>query len=559
MISLLEEYIANQGLPLPLFGAKGMLSVTDLMQQLACGMVTCAATSPYAIMQINTMATKWLGADPQALVGQPLLASLPDSGGAWAAAIARTAQTGEIVRLDTFTAQWPDGTRRTMTILCMPVHQFSGAAPNEIVSILIDIPTEAVATPLHSSDSPRNELHRMEDAVAHIPIPIWIFDTRGRVRFVNEATLRLFHVDGFDQFVALVGLTIPEQSARLRPRMTSPATIANVTEQSFSTRSLERLATEGAEANWASDRRRQEAEQITSGELAISRALSRRKVTNQLISLVHPILDTEIIVRAAAAPIFNQSGHAIGAYYITEDVTEEMLLHGQRDAILAIAGHDLRNPLTPAKLLLQQLQRKLTRAGGFERELLDIDRVMDQFLRIQIIANDLDAVAATARGDLLDVAKSCNLTALAESVAAAQVQRHPEVRVTVQSMPTTISGGWGRRHMEQVLAMLIASSARRTPPGHTVTVRLKQLRNRARVEITDQGEPMTPERLEAWNQALSRGGAVLAFADGGDLDLSIVQTLLNLYHSRLQISIKPRQGTTFGFLLPSPIEQSDEN
>jgi signal transduction histidine kinase len=382
---------------------------------------------------------------------------------------------------------------------------------------------------------------------------------RGRVRFVNEATLRLFRVDTFDQFVALVGLTIPEQAARLRPRMTSPTTIADVTEKSFSSRNLDRLTTDGAEPLWASDRRREEAEQLTHGELAISRALGRRRVTNQIISMVHPTLETEIIVRAAAAPIMNQMGRPIGAYYITEDVTEEMLLHGQRDAMLAIAGHDLRNPLTPAKLLLQQLQRKLTRAGGFDRELGDIDRVMEQLQRIQQIANDLDAVSATARGDILDLPKSCDLTALCQAAAQTQMQRHPEVRVHVQSTPAPILGGWGRRHMEQVLAMLVASAARRTPSGRSVNIRLKQLRNRVRVEVADQGEPMAPERLEAWNQVLNRGGAVLAFADGGDLDLSVVQTLLSLYRSKLQVAVKPRQGTTFWFMLPLPAEpQSDD-
>ena len=556
---MLEEYIAKQDLPIEVLGASGMVSVVDLVQHIACGIVTCAAMPPYLITHINAIAAEWVNGEPHSLIGQPLVTTMPGNGGEWLDAISRTIATGTSVRLDGLTARWPDDKVRGMTIICLPVPERDGAAITQVLSLLIDTPSTAlVPTSSAATDSPRSELRRLEDALISIPIPLWLFDMRGRVRFVNEATLRLFRVDTFDQFVALVGLTIPEQAARLRPRMTSPTTIADVTEKSFSTRNLDRLGADGAETLWASDRRREEAEQLTHGELAISRALGRRRVTNQIISMVHPTLETEIIVRAAAAPIVNQTGRPIGAYYITEDVTEEMLLHGQRDAMLAIAGHDLRNPLTPAKLLLQQLQRKLTRAGGFDRELGDIDRVMEQLQRIQQIANDLDAVSATARGDILDLPRSCDLTALCQAAAQTQMQRHPEVRVHVQSIPTPIVGGWGRRHIEQVLAMLVASAARRTPAGRSVNIRLKQLRNRVRVEIADQGEPMAPERLEAWNQVLSRGGAVLAFADGGDLDLSVVQTLLSLYRSKLQVGVKPHQGTTFWFMLPLPAEQQGD-
>ncbi|HKD76866.1 MAG TPA: HAMP domain-containing sensor histidine kinase, partial [Ktedonobacterales bacterium] len=419
----------------------------------------------------------------------------------------------------------------------------------QVLSFLVETPNASPAT-----RAPRDELHQLEASLANFPLPLWLFDGRGRLRFVNEATLRLFHVETFSAFVGLIGLTVAEQEARLRPRLTSTAIIANITEKCFTTGSLERLASDGPDDGqiWASERRRAVTEPITRDELAISRALGKHAVTNQLISMIHPQQDTEIIVRASAAPILNPSGRVIGACYITEDVTDEMLLHGQRDATLAITGHDVRNQLTSAKARLQLLQRRLDRAGADERDMSAISGVLEQIQRIDQITSDLDAMAAITRGDTLDDSKACDIVALSHEVAQMQMQRHPEVRVQVQSLPDTIKGSWGRRHLKYVLSMVVSSAARRTPSGRSVTVRLKQLRHQVRVEVLDQGEALPPDRLEAWNAVLARGEAILAFEEGNDLDLSIVQMLLSLYRSRLQVSARPRQGMTLWFTLPMP-------
>jgi len=535
-----------------------MLSVDELMQHISCGMVVCLAEPPFTITQINPLATAWAGVteDAAALIGKPLIAFAPQAMAEWEEAIVQAAEQRESLRIDMHAAQWPDGKLRAMTALCVPIPL---SVPQSVLTMLIDSPALSLIPAAPAESIRGGELRQMEDALAHIPIPLWLFDTRGRVRFVNAATLALFKVKSFDEFVELVGLTLPDQIARLRPRMTSEMTIADVTERSLSMRNLSRATSDGTEIEWASDLRRGHAEQLTRGELAISRALSRRTVTNQLISLVHPTLETEIIVRASAAPIVNRAGRLIGAYYVTDDVTDEMLLHGQRDAMLAIAGHDLRNPLTPARILLQQMLRKLKRTPGFEHEVGELNRVLDQLTRIQQIADDLDAVAATARGDVVSVNPSVDLYALAQTVATEQMARQPYVRVTVHSNMTEIKGGWGRRHMEQVLAMLVSSSARRTPPGKAVTIRLKQLRSQVRVEIADQGEMLTPQHLSELHDVLSRGGAALAYGESNDLDLSVVQTLLKLYHSQLLVSSKPRLGTNFWFMLPLPISLHKKN
>ena len=133
------------------------------------------------------------------------------------------------------------------------------------------------------------------------------------------------------------------------------------------------------------------------------------------------------------------------------------------------------------------------------------------------------------------------------------MERHPDILIAVKSNAENIKGVWARLHLERAMTMLVDSAARRSPHGRAVTLRLRQLRTQVKVEITDQGEELAPERLDALRAVLGRGGAALALTEGWDLDLSTVQTLLALNRSRLDVASRPRAGTTFWFALPLPL------
>lgn len=397
-------------------------------------------------------------------------------------------------------------------------------------------------------------LDQLQASLAILPIPVWLFDARGKLRFVNAATLHLFDVPDQAAFVALVGGTVSEQLLRLRPRIASASTIAKATEESIYTFTPERVATEKGDLAWGSVRRRERSDPLRLEDLPISRALKKRPVPEQLLSFHHPAHDAEIIVRASATPVYDETERIAGAIFLTFDITNAMLQDGRRDAILALAGHDIRNPLTPARGYLQQLRIRLVREDDrFTREIGYIDRVLSQMDRIALIANDLDAIAVNDRDEATVSMATCDLVALCRQVADKQVARHSTIPVVVRTNAEVMKGVWSQLHLERALVMLVDSAVRQSPEGRTVVIRLKQLRREFRVEITDQGQALSAERLAVLRAVLSRGGAALAHTHGWDLDLSTVQTVLGLNRSRLFVTSKARVGTTFWFALLAPL------
>jgi signal transduction histidine kinase len=527
-----------------------MIRLADGLRNLPCGTIVCSAIPSYPVIDLNDHAARWLK-EGTAAIGRPLADIAPLSA-AWQEKLA-LAVAGRPGMIPQETLQWTDGRTRTLTLLVAPVPDTLTHGTAAVLTVLVEDVT--MAPPKRKAGVP---LQYLEETIDAMPVPLWLFDPQGRVRYVNAHVLRLFDVADFEALVGMIGQTVTEHVRRLRPRMTSVATIATVTENSLTSRAVEQLIAEGASGAWVSDRRREEAEELLQGELAISRALNRRPSFGQVLSMVHPVREVEIIVHASAAPIFNERRRLVGAVLVTIDVTEDLLTQGQRDAMLALAGHEIRNPLTPIKLGVQQLWRRLQREGGGEAIIAELDKILENVQRVQQVANDLDAVAVQGRKSESVIFMSCDLIAVSREVAERQMVRQPENRVIVQANADAIVGNWGRKHLDRVLAMLVASAGRRSPPGKPIAIRLTQGRGQVKVRVIDQGSPMPPEQLAAIQQALRWGSAALAHTEGSDLDLSIVQTILGLYRGCLFVADGPRRGTTFWFSLPLPPPLSEE-
>lgn len=527
-----------------------MLPVASMIQQRTWGAVRCTAVSPFLLTEVNDVVAGWLGQPVATIRGQPLAEALPQARGEWLAAIVRALTSGESAQVRHFTAAWPDGEERSFAISCVPIFEQNDDRAASILSLLVEqnqAASHEVVTEAH--------LSQLGDLFALLPIPIWLFDARGRLQYANRATQQLFEVSSFEGLVALVGRTASAQFTTLQPRITSASMIAEVAEAG--TREIDKLAERDtidlSAVRWVGDRRRARAQTPRPSELAALRALHRRAVTtNQIVSLVHPRTNTEIIVESSAAPILNAAGHLVGAIALTLDITDRILLQGQRDAVLSMLGHELRNPLTPSLFLLQKLHKTLKQEGDFTSEVADIDKILAQWNRILQISNDIDAMVVTMHNSQGSERLISDLVQICHELAIEQEKRRPQTPVIVETNQDAILGIFARKQLERALTSLLASAARRSPPGKPVTVRLRAQADKVKIEIRDHGKPFDPDQLTAIRQVLGRGGAALGMTDGTDLDLAIVQTILSLYRTQLLVNSSPRQGTIFWFTLPLP-------
>ena len=525
-----------------------MLPVAAMFQQRAWGAVQCLATPPFLITEINETLAGWTRVDQANAVGLPLAELVPPARGEWIAAITRALGNQSGSQVEQAEDVWPDGQHRQCAIQCLPIYKGDEEQATTVLSLIVERPLEPMV------DLDELWLQQVGEAFALLPVPIWLFDAQGHVRTVNQAALDVFDVASVADFIALVGATMKTQFERLQPRSTSPGLIAEVT--SRSTRANIQFAEQEMNGTRpppvTAELRREQTTGLRASELATNRALHRQAVTtNQILSIVHPRDQVELMFDASAAPILNSSGQLIGVISVTIDITKSMLKQGQRDAILAMLGHDLRNPLTPAKFYVQQLRKKMEQHPVFANDVASVDKVLEQLERIQQISVDIDAMAAIMHGGPTLMRPTCDLVALCKELATRQMDRRPEIPVVVETNRSSISGNFARKHLERAMIILIAAAVRRSLPEQPVLVRLRAQAGKVKVEIRDSGRPLTMPQLAALRRVLARGGAALGTTNGSDLDYSIVQTILSLYTSQLLVN-SSRLGTTFWFTLALP-------
>jgi signal transduction histidine kinase len=175
-------------------------------------------------------------------------------------------------------------------------------------------------------------------------------------------------------------------------------------------------------------------------------------------------------------------------------VEELATANRRKDEFLAVVGHELRNPLTAINngihLLSHQaqdipawqktqamLQRQVGRMNQLVRDLLDVSRINQGRLRLQLERIDLRGVVSNA----------------IETLEPDINERHHRLTTALPEAPVWLQGDPGR--LEQVFVNLLANASRYTDAGGELTVWMHTRAGQAIVRVRDSGIGIAPEVL----------------------------------------------------------------
>jgi signal transduction histidine kinase len=224
----------------------------------------------------------------------------------------------------------------------------------------------------------------------------------------------------------------------------------------------------------------------------------------------------------------------------------------EREDVLAIVSHDLKNPLATVRLSAAVLQQKLLRLPGGEGlagRVAAMDRAAVHMLGL--ITELLDAACLDA-GQPLAVEPRPEPVGelLGEALALIEPQATRAGLQLEQHLAPGLMALCDRQRILQVLANLLGNAVKFTPAGGTVTVEARSEAVEVRVAVRDTGpgipEHEQPRLFERYWQA--RGTA----HRGSGLGLYIARGLVEAHGGRLWVESVPGAGSTFTFTLPLP-------
>jgi two-component system, NtrC family, sensor histidine kinase KinB len=213
--------------------------------------------------------------------------------------------------------------------------------------------------------------------------------------------------------------------------------------------------------------------------------------------------------------------------------------------MLNIIGHELRSPITPLKMRLQQARRRIQRETGRERDIDDLSKALYQVERMQQrLALYLDA-AFLMQGLLTLALRPTDLTEAARRLCGIYTFGEDTRAIRLEEAGTPLSGVWDGPRVDTVLRELLGNALKYTTGG--ITVRLKRHGQFARVEVEDAGPAMPASLRKHIFEPYITG---YQNNHGLGLGLHVAREIVHLHGGEMGLRASPTGGSLFWFTLP---------
>ncbi len=237
-----------------------------------------------------------------------------------------------------------------------------------------------------------------------------------------------------------------------------------------------------------------------------------------------------------------------------ERATELARIAQLKSDFVSNVSHELRTPLTVIEGIGQTLE---DRGEAMDAELRAqlVGRLNANARSLHEILNRLLDFSRLEAGSIRIHVEDVHLCRLADAVAERMgpaLADHELVVDVERPLPVRADAVL----VERVLENLLANAAKHTPPGTRVQLLLRREGGRrARLELSDDGPGIPHAELGHLTERFFRGGDPHTRERKGlGLGLALVDELLSLHGSELEVASTPGRGSSFAFELPLSLD-----
>ena len=221
----------------------------------------------------------------------------------------------------------------------------------------------------------------------------------------------------------------------------------------------------------------------------------------------------------------------------------------QQKGILAMVAHELRNPLTPIKLIAERMVRLPSDQLPRMRELIE-----GQVQHISQLVDDLLDVSRASTGKLrihrreVDMLRILN--AAVDACSPVMIARRQQFDVALPDATLTINGDPVR--LAQILHNLLGNAAKYTQAGGTIAMVVSVDAGRLRISIADNGIGVTAKALPFIFDPYVQDAHAIGFNSAGlGIGLTVVRELVEAHGGKVTgMSDGHGKGSEFVVTLP---------
>jgi signal transduction histidine kinase len=242
------------------------------------------------------------------------------------------------------------------------------------------------------------------------------------------------------------------------------------------------------------------------------------------------------------------------ALVVLQDVTALKDAERLKDEFIAIAAHELRNPMAAIKGYAQMLTGKRSHGTALEEWQVEAIETIDSATsRLVELTDDLLDVTRLQAGRLELHPEPADLVALARRVVKRQRIAAPHHHLVVTADDDFIVAQIDPQRTEQVLGNLLGNAIKYSPDGGEVRVTLRQLpdQHMAELSIQDQGIGIpSDQQAHIFGRFIRAANAKEHGIGGTGLGLYLCRELVERHGGRIWFESSESHGSTFHITLP---------
>ncbi len=218
-----------------------------------------------------------------------------------------------------------------------------------------------------------------------------------------------------------------------------------------------------------------------------------------------------------------------------------------KSRFLAVASHDLRQPMHALGLYIAELRRKVF---SEEQQHL-VGQVEHSAEALATLLNALLDISKLDAGAVVPQMHPCDVAALLERVAASHrlSASSKNIRLAVRSCSGHVTSD--PLLLERILMNLLSNAIRYTPVNGCVMIACRKRGKQLRIEVRDNGIGIAKaDQANIFREFFQLTQPQLDAGKGLGLGLAIVDRLVNLLGHSLELRSAPGKGTVFALTVP---------
>lgn len=283
---------------------------------------------------------------------------------------------------------------------------------------------------------------------------------------------------------------------------------------------------------------------------------------------VNPVQITELLLSTYASAIqknleLEEAYHKLNTLYGELEVNNQKLkeLNQQKNQLLGMAAHDLKNPLAVISGFSNFLLNLSSDTMNFEKTHKMFERINDSSSFMLKVIDDLLDFSSIESGILSLHLEEVNLEELIKKdlLFFESLAQKKDIKIEFKCPEPIPAVQCDANKMAQVLNNLVSNAIKFSYQKGTVEVKMTQSNQQVLIAVKDSGVGMSPESIEGlflpFTKMHKQG---TAGEKGFGLGLAIVNKIIIAHHGKIWVESKLGSGTTFFISIPFKQPKNDK-